>query len=217
MTGIWARVPRRNWDVGPMAHSVRDVALAYSLLVGPDGADGFSIASLGLDSGLDAWSEQPLRVGWLVEPGFGPIDYEVAATVKAAAAALSLAGCIVDSVRLPVLEQINSTDVFSKLQKMEAKPAFEEVTKDHGAKVFKYVQGALANPDTSMKDYVQAEQQAERLKDQFVEYFQRHDVLLCPVTPTTARAHGLSEFAINGQTVPATNMLGATVPFNITG
>src|SRR5215475_1486410 len=45
MTGHWPRVPRRFWHIGPMARSVRDVALAYSLLAGPDGADGFSIGA----------------------------------------------------------------------------------------------------------------------------------------------------------------------------
>jgi aspartyl-tRNA(Asn)/glutamyl-tRNA(Gln) amidotransferase subunit A len=35
MTGIFPRVPRRLWHIGPMARSVRDVALAYSLLAGP--------------------------------------------------------------------------------------------------------------------------------------------------------------------------------------
>ena len=47
MTGHWPRVPRRFWHIGPMARSVRDVALAYSLLAGPDGADGFSISPPG--------------------------------------------------------------------------------------------------------------------------------------------------------------------------
>src|SRR6201995_1014436 len=36
MTGQWPRVPRRFWHMGPMARSVRDVALAYSLMAGPD-------------------------------------------------------------------------------------------------------------------------------------------------------------------------------------
>ena len=35
MTGIWPRAPRRFWHVGPMARSVRDIALAFSQLVGP--------------------------------------------------------------------------------------------------------------------------------------------------------------------------------------
>ena len=34
------------------------------------------------------FSCRQLRVGWLVEPGFGPVDPEVSATVQAAAGAL---------------------------------------------------------------------------------------------------------------------------------
>ena len=63
MTGIWPRVPRRFWHVGPMARSVRDIALAYSLLAGPDGADGFSTSPLRLNAGVGASLDRPLRVG----------------------------------------------------------------------------------------------------------------------------------------------------------
>ncbi|MEJ1267918.1 amidase family protein [Pantoea ananatis] len=42
MTGIWPRAPRRFWHAGPMARSVRDIALAFSQLSGPDGHDAFS-------------------------------------------------------------------------------------------------------------------------------------------------------------------------------
>jgi aspartyl-tRNA(Asn)/glutamyl-tRNA(Gln) amidotransferase subunit A len=34
MTGIWPRAPRRFWHVGPMARSIRDLALAFSRLSG---------------------------------------------------------------------------------------------------------------------------------------------------------------------------------------
>src|ERR1700742_4056049 len=54
MTGHWPRVPRRFWHIGPIARSVRDVALAYSLLAGPDGADGFSIGAASVDAGAVA-------------------------------------------------------------------------------------------------------------------------------------------------------------------
>src|SRR4051794_357600 len=85
MTGIWPRAPRRFWHVGPMARSVRDVALAYALMAGPDGADAFSSSAGQFDGGAGFTPTRPLRVGWLVEPGFGPIDPEVAATVMTAA------------------------------------------------------------------------------------------------------------------------------------
>ena len=67
MTGQWPRVPRRFWHIGPMARSVRDVALAYSLIAGPDGADGFSIARLPL---IRAWARRRndrfAWAGWLL-------------------------------------------------------------------------------------------------------------------------------------------------------
>lgn len=108
MTGLWPRVPRRFWHVGPMARSVRDIALAYSLLAGPDGADGFSTSPLGFDAGVGSSPDRPLRVGWLIEPGFGPIDSAVAATVQEAAKALQAAGRLVEPVRIPALERDNS-------------------------------------------------------------------------------------------------------------
>jgi aspartyl-tRNA(Asn)/glutamyl-tRNA(Gln) amidotransferase subunit A len=65
MTGIWPREPRRDWHAGPMARSVRDIALAYSLLAGPDGADGFADVPREFDAGLGASPDQPVRVaGW---------------------------------------------------------------------------------------------------------------------------------------------------------
>src|SRR5580698_8975586 len=70
MTGHWPRVPRRFWHIGPMARSVSDVALAYSLLAGPDGADGFSISSPNLDTGVGTNPTRQVRVGWLASPGF---------------------------------------------------------------------------------------------------------------------------------------------------
>lgn len=47
MTGIWPREPRRFWHVGPMARSVRDLQLTYSLLAGSDGEDWLSTSRAG--------------------------------------------------------------------------------------------------------------------------------------------------------------------------
>jgi aspartyl-tRNA(Asn)/glutamyl-tRNA(Gln) amidotransferase subunit A len=217
MTGIWSRAPRRFWHVGPMARSVRDIALAYSLLAGPDGADGFSTSPLKFDAGVGDSPGRPLRVGWLVEPGFGPIGAEVAATVRAAAEALQGVGVIVEPVRISALERDNSLDVFNRLHVMEMKPAFKEATAGHENEMFKISKGMLATPDTPMADFIDAEQAAERLRDGFADYFQRYDALLCPVLPIPAHAHGLSEIVINGQSVSAVQIQGATVPFNVTG
>lgn len=218
MTGVWPRVPRRNWHVGPMARSVRDVALAYSLLTGPDGEDGFASSTVQFDAGVGSSPQRPLRVGWLVEPGFGPISAEVAAAVQAAAQALTDTGNIVDPVRIPALERDFALDVFNKLHVMEMKPAFAEAVAGHpDSEIYTMARTMLGLPDTSMTDYVEAEQAAERLRDGFADYFQRYDALVIPAQPLPAQKHGVTEFVINGQTVDATYLQGSTVPLNVTG
>ena len=217
MTGIWPRSPRRYWHVGPMARSVRDLALAYSLLAGPDGADGLATSPLAFDAGTGASPDRPLRVGWLVEPGFGPIDREVAASVQAAADALRDAGCEVAPVRIPALEQDNALEAFLRLHVMEMKPDVAAATAGHEADMFAMSKFLLGTADTSMADFLRAEQASDRLRDGFAHYFQDHDALLCPVLPIPAHAHGLSEIVIGGQPVSALQIMAATVPFNVTG
>ena len=98
-------------------------------------------------------------MGWLASPGFfGPTDPEVVATVKAAAHALNSAGCHVEQVRLPVLEQTDANTVLWQLQQMEARPEFAKVTASHEAQIFRHAKLVLDTPDTPIADFVAAEQ-----------------------------------------------------------
>ena len=217
MTGIWPRAPRRFWHVGPMARSVRDIALAFSQLVGPDGQDAFATSTVQFDAGIGRQPYRQLRVGWMVGPGFGPVDPEVAATVKAAAEALKDIGVFVEQVSIPALERDFPLDVFNGLHVMEMKPAFAEATAGHQDEMYKMAKTMLSLPDTSMKDYIDAEQAVERLRDGYADYFSRYDALITHVLPIPAHKHGVEEFKIDGQTVDATYLQGATVPLNVTG
>jgi aspartyl-tRNA(Asn)/glutamyl-tRNA(Gln) amidotransferase subunit A len=218
MTGIWPRAPRRFWHVGPMAHSVRDIALAFSQLVGTDGQDAFATSTVQFDAGIGRQPYRQLRVGWMVGPGFGPVDPEVAATVQAAAEALKEIGVFVEQVSIPALERDFALDVFNRLHVMEMKPAFAEVTAGRSQdELYKMAKTMLSLPDTSMKDYIDAEQAAERLRDGYADYFSRYDALITHVLPIPAHKHGVEKFTIDGQTVDATYLQGATVPLNITG
>ena len=217
MTGIYPRAPRRFWHVGPMARSIRDLALALSQLAGPDGHDAFATSTVQFDAGIGRQPYRQLRVGWLVEPGFGPIDPEVAKVVEAAAEALKSLGLYVEPVRIPALERDFALDVFNRIHVMEMKQAFAEATAGHEDQMYKMSKTMLSLPDTSMADFIEAEQAAERLRDGFAAYFQKFDALITPVLPLPAHKHGQEEFVINGRTVDATYLQGATVPLNVTG
>lgn len=217
MTGVFPRLPRRFWHAGPMARSVRDISLAYSLLAGPDGADGASNSPLSVDTGMPTIHGRPLRVGVLVEPGFGLVDADTAATVHAAAEALKGMGVVVEPVRIPVLERINALELLWKLQVMETKPYFRSLTKGHEDLVYKHVQAVFDTPDTSIEDFVLAEQQVDMMRDGFAAYFQRYDALLCPVIPVASHGHDAAEFVIDGQTVSSLHVMDATAPLSVTG
>lgn len=218
MTGIWPRAPRRFWHVGPMARSVRDLALAFSQLAGPDGQDAFATSTVSFDAGTGHMPYRQLRVGWMTGPGYGPVDPEVASTVQAAADALRSIGVSVEQVSIPALERDFALDVFNRIHVMEMKPAFAEATAGRSEnELYKMAKTMLSLPDTSMKDFIEAEQAAERLRDGYADYFSRYDALITHVLPIPAHKHGVEEFTIDGQTVDATYLQGATVPLNVTG
>jgi aspartyl-tRNA(Asn)/glutamyl-tRNA(Gln) amidotransferase subunit A len=137
--------------------------------------------------------------------------------VTAAAQALSNAGYLVEQVRLPVLEQTDAGSVLWQLQQMESRPEFAKVTASHEAQIFRHAKLILDTPDTPIADFVAAEQTVERLRDTFVEYFKRYDVLLGPVTPFPATKHGLSDLVVAGKTVSPFHVQSATSPFSLTG
>jgi len=217
MTGVWPRAPRRDWHVGPMARSMRDLDLAYRVLTGPDGHDGFAVTTADYDTGVGAAPTRPLRVGWFTDSGLGPVDSEVAATVRAAAEALRSSGVYVEEVTIPALLENNPLELFNGQHVMELKPAMAAATAGHEDEMFTMSTAMLATPDTSMEEYIAAEQGFENIRDGYADFFTRFDALLLPTLPIPAHEHGKTEFVIDGQTVDATHIQTFTVQFNITG
>ncbi|WP_423918866.1 amidase [Frigoribacterium sp. 2-23] len=217
MTGVWPRAPRRDWHVGPMARTIRDLELGYSIMRGPDGKDGFAVTPNDVDAGNRTKAPEKLRVAWFTDSGLGPVDPQVADTVRQAAEALKGAGVHVEEIDIPTLHRDNPLALFNKQHVMELKPAMAEATTGHEDEMFTMSKTMLATPDTSIEDYVSAEQGFERIRDAYAEVFTKFDAVLLPVLPIPAHEHDKTEFIIDGQTVDATHIQTFTVQFNITG
>jgi aspartyl-tRNA(Asn)/glutamyl-tRNA(Gln) amidotransferase subunit A len=216
-TGHWPEVLNRYFHIGPLARSVRDVTTALSIMQGPDGVDGLAIHAKTAELTDGAIAGKPLRVGWLVEPGFGPVDREVAAAVAAAADLLKDAGCEVEPVRIPLLEQNNYFDPAILLYGAELGRYVRRFVGDREAELHYIGKIYVTSPDPSLGEYIDAEIKVDKLKGAFAGYFQQYDALLFPVIPFTAPPPGLEEYVVNGEKVPSTHMMRATVPFNLTG
>ncbi|KOG91095.1 glutamyl-tRNA(Gln) amidotransferase subunit A, partial [Streptomyces varsoviensis] len=129
-------------------------------------------------------------------------------------------GCTVEPAEangLAGLADIDATALSAVLFTAEIVPYFRRAAAGHESELHGVIQRTLAAPDVTMADYIDAQHQVERLSSLFAGYFERYDVLLCPVCPIPAPPHALSKFDVDGVTVPARGIMRATVPFNLTG
>jgi aspartyl-tRNA(Asn)/glutamyl-tRNA(Gln) amidotransferase subunit A len=214
-SGHYPSVVSQWWHVGPMARTVRDVALAYSVLRGSDSADGYSVHARNAVADGGRIAGQTIRVGWVSDAAFGPVDPEITAAVANAATQLAELGCDVEEVTLPFLD-----DPLSPLMLMvygELAPEIRKLAKGRENQLHAVGQGIYDAPDPSFADYNAALRKAEALRASFSAWFDQYDVLLCPVTPMTATPHGAQELVVNGKTVSWLHVMSATSAFNLTG
>ncbi len=213
ITGHWPEVPSRYWHVGPMARSVRDLALALRLIEGPDGIDPWVVENA--PSGHREHS--PLRVGWLAEPEFAPVASEIIDAVEAAAGVLQTHGCSVEHVRLPFLDDVSYADPATIVFNGEILPYLKAAAHGRDDLLSTGGRARISADLPSIADLTRAQARVTSLCHSFATFFNTFDVLLCPVVPLTAPPPGLKQYAINGKNVASLHMMDATVPFNLTG
>ncbi len=216
-TGHFPRVLSRWWHIGPMARTVKDVALGYSIINGVDGIDGYSIFANDAKPASFRIAGQKIRVGWASEPAFGPIDPEITAAVKNTAALLKHLGCDVEEVSLPFMQDTDWLGTYFKVIYGELVPYLEQFTKGRENELHFVGKFTVGFPLMSEREYAKAENKLEELRSHFASYFLKYDVLLLPVNPMTATEHMLEQVTVNGQKIAALDSSKATAPFNITG
>jgi Asp-tRNA(Asn)/Glu-tRNA(Gln) amidotransferase A subunit family amidase len=210
MTSAW-------FHVGPMARTIRDIALGYSLLSGPDGIDGYAVHAPEIDSASTRIAGQTIRVGWVSDDAFGPVDPEITAALVDAAARLADLGCRVEQVDGRFLKEADALTAQMTLFYGQLVPYVKTVAAGREDELSAIGADIVAMDDPTFAQLHAARATSEALRSAFAGYFRSFDVLLCPVTPVTATPHGASEYVIDGVTVPSTHVMDATSPFNLTG
>jgi aspartyl-tRNA(Asn)/glutamyl-tRNA(Gln) amidotransferase subunit A len=167
-TGHYPRVTSHWWHVGPMARTIRDVALGYSILRGPDGIDGYAIHARDAQTDGGGLAGQPVRVGWVSDAAFAPVDPEITAAVAAAAAQLADLGCAVEEVTLPFLG-----DPFGTLATLvygELAPSIKALVSGRESELHAVGAGIVATPDPSFADFAAAHAKVEALRSAFAGF-----------------------------------------------
>jgi len=188
-TGMIAIGPAHygNMNVtGPLARNVQDVALLLSLLEGPDGEDPFcqplrpTTAKIKPATGL--------RVGILDQSGLSPVSGEVKAAVRRAAGILAEGGGRIEAVEDPLIPEIFDTWftlISYGIKDVSGLIDIEEVLRRRDELDPRFSM-LLDLPTPEPRAYLQAELKRALITRAVFQQYEKVDVILTPVLPTTA-------------------------------
>lgn len=201
--------------VGPMARTVPDAALLFSILSRPAPAPG---APAAVDApGLITNDLEDMVVGVETSYFLRYLSSPARASFDAALTALTDRGARVDTFELPVLE--------ASLAALLA-IIFPEATALHRDRMQEDLDGygetvrrsLLAGLLYRAVDYVEAQRVRAVITRQLDDVLRRVDVLLSPSMVLEAPAHGTRELVLDGQAHDALHtLIRCLVPFNLTG
>ena len=207
-----------SWNLdhaGPMARSVRDVAILLQTIAGYDPQDAWSV-DMPVDDYLTTPKEN-LR-GWRIAmAGDGyftdeeVVDGEVQIAVKQAAQVFESLGAQVEQVAFP---NAREAAMANGLMTPSDAAAFHhqrlsENPQGFGQDVLKRLQTGAAHTST---EYSQARRMQTILRCQFNEFFDEFDLLLTPTTPVTAPLRNPADAFDRPRLLTR-----FTAPFNLTG
>jgi Asp-tRNA(Asn)/Glu-tRNA(Gln) amidotransferase A subunit family amidase len=222
--GRIARAPGANaWNTlavdGPIARTVRDTALLFSAVVGPDRRDPISLPLGGED--WVAECDHPLevsRIAWSADLGYAPIEPEVAEIAERAAMAFTELGGAVEPDDPGFGDP---DDLFRRLTGAARSVTFKKYLADWADQMDPILLERMAMTEAmSADDLERLNHDRTLLWTTMVDFLERYDLLL---TPTLAMApfpiaNPYPPTEVAGQPVDTpTAWFPFTFPFNLIG
>ena len=216
LTGSWPEIMSRRMHVGPIARSVRDIAMSLVVMSGPDHVDPYALGRGVDDMPWFGASLPPLRVGMMTEGPFVPVMGEIQDVVRKAGATFESLGCIVEEVgfdwhdRLPIAFTMDMLIV-------EADHYFKPFVAGREDELSGSIASLLNSPMPSMADYLASMDKHESVSRDVTTFFADHDLLLLPTSPVTAPPHDSAVLDVSGRTADAGHAANITATFGMTG
>ena len=217
LTGQWPEVLLRYFHVGPMARTVRDVALGLKILSGTDGIDPNSVPIPAPNLPNFDLKLPKLKIGYCLEGPFEPVSKEIQSSVAEAAYQLASLGCSVEEIDLSHWNFWPSQSISMAFFLGEGAHYLDPFIKGKEKDLAPSMQKRLNQRTPTINEYLEGYEHCENLRKDITSIMSRFDLLLCPTSPTTAHPHNQTLISINDQQVPGRNSLRATIPFDLSG
>ncbi len=175
--------PYNGRAAGPMTRSVADAALLMGVLAQPDARDSMSLPPQRIDWTALERDVRGLRLGLLLDAGWGlAVDAEVRAAVKAAARLFESAGAVVEPMR-PFTTRVMADGMFL-FWRMRSWIEISELPDARRARVLPFiVEWARGAAGASGEQIFRAQAQMQAIREATVAACQAYDYVLSPVSP----------------------------------
>ena len=227
----WGIVPRTGqalpWQtaavdidvVGPLARSADDLALALSVMAGPE-----EIEAAGWQLRLAPPRQKRLRdfkVALMLDaPGIA-VDREVQDRLQALGAFLGRQKAKVDERARPDIDAGEAFAVYTRLLRAATSDRQSDADFEQNVAIARglavsdqsYYARAMRAAVLSHRDWLAANETRHRMRRAWAEFFTKYDLLLCPVAGTAAFPHDQKgerherTLVVNGKRVPVTDHL----------
>jgi len=170
--------------VGPMTRTVADAALLMGAIARPDARDFTSLPYQEQQHGISEIDPKRLRIGFLPDMGVGlPVHPEVRAAAEAAAQALAGAGCVVESIRSFLTEEM--LDGICRFFEARSYNDLMALAASKRAKVLPFVAEwcSWRAAGFTGRDVMQAYNLVMAMREAAVAASQAYDFILSPVSP----------------------------------
>ena len=227
----WGIVPRTGqalpWQtaavdidvVGPLARSADDLALALSVMAGPD-----EIEAAGWQLRLVPPRQKRLRdfkVALMLDAPGVAVDRQVQDRLQALGDFLGRQKVKVDGRARPAIDTGEAFSVYTRLLRAatsdrQSDTDFEQnmaIARGLAVSDQSYYARAMRAAVLSHRDWLAANETRHRMRRAWAEFFTQYDLILCPVAGTAAFPHDHQgerherTLVVNGQRVPVTDHL----------
>lgn len=170
---------------GPMARTVRDVALMLSIMAGPDPRVPISLDEPGaVFADAAQGGVKGLRIAWSADLGVGNVDPEVAGIVEAACRRFLDSGCEIDAAAPEIGDIRPMVATFRALGTSAGSPELLEMAERVDNP---FLREFLKRPgELSGMDVARAFNAHSRYMERIASFFGQYDLLVTVSTPTAA-------------------------------
>jgi len=207
--------------IGPMARSTKDIALALSIIEGPDYSDHYAVNMPSTNIKNLDHSISSLNVAWYTDGPFQPISESVKSVVENAINMFKDMKCNVEEANLDFLSSLDSMGTSGKIASVEGGRDLGPLFVGKEDLLGVSMQSRLSLPKPSHEEYLQALLNRQKIRQGFMDFFKDVDILICPTSPVSAPKHNQLKkdllLDVDGILTPGRTALMSTMVYDLTG